>query len=155
MYRSKSFRNQATCAKCNSRLADNEHSESEQRRTNDADDELELTEEGIGLAIDENICSICIEPFHVGEQVTWSKMGNCRHFFHYECILPWAVLGHEECPVCREKFWTKGMDPCFYFYYYFTEGSGSSTTATEMRRSRFCVEHGLVSPSRSIHDNQS
>jgi hypothetical protein len=58
-------------------------------------------------------CSICLEPFRVGDAVAWSKQqstipGNkadeqpCLHVFHRDCIVPWLTNPkHNECPVCR------------------------------------------------------
>lgn len=49
------------------------------------------------------MCQICIEPYKVGEKVSWSKTCACMHHFHYECIIPWLDL-HDECPVCRSSY---------------------------------------------------
>ena len=139
-YRSKSHR--GICKHCNSPRAQQIHHKSQKARTSD-DDELVLAEEGLNTTNEENLCAICIEPFRVNETVAVSKLGNCKHIFHYECILPWAVLGNQECPVCREIFWARQcvcvpiMNP-----------SVTSRSAVEdMKKSRFCVQHGLVSPS--------
>lgn len=57
-----------------------------------------------GLDIDDDeediTCMICLEPFEIGDKVTWSKQMKCRHIFHHECIHPW-LLKNEECPCCR------------------------------------------------------
>lgn len=54
---------------------------------------------------DENICSICLEPFYNHEELSWSKAQKCQHVFHTECLIPW-LMKHEECPVCRTEFMT-------------------------------------------------
>ena len=131
-YRAKSRRHHV-CARCNS------------VRVATTDDELEAAEEGVVINNDDITCNICIEAFHVGEKVAWSKAGgDCKHVFHYDCILPWAVLGHVRCPVCRETFWKRDarISPCGRRI--------ESESAVEMRQSTFCVRHGLQRP---ISDN--
>ena len=51
----------------------------------------------------ENICSICLETFRVGDEVTWSKDLRCHHCFHSDCLITW-LMKKEECPVCRSSF---------------------------------------------------
>jgi hypothetical protein len=62
-------------------------------------------------------CSICLEPFRVGDTVAWSKQQSstipgknadeqlgCLHIFHSDCIVPWLTNPkHEDCPVCRSN----------------------------------------------------
>lgn len=119
--------------------------------------ELALAEEGNLCNNTENLCPICITPYEIGEDVSWSKLQYCRHVFHYECIVPWAVLGNFDCPVCRETFWSRrikskccGDSPkCVGFVQtqaeriFFPEKKPLDSKV----RSRFCVIHGLVSPS--------
>ncbi len=60
-------------------------------------------------------CSICLEPYRVGETVVRLKKNkpkketsdkptikekSCPHWFHEECILEWLAT-HDECPLCR------------------------------------------------------
>lgn len=60
-------------------------------------------------------CSICLEPYRVGETVVRLKKKkskkkasddptitekSCPHWFHEECILEWLAT-HDECPLCR------------------------------------------------------
>jgi Ring finger domain len=45
-------------------------------------------------------CLICMEPFQVDEQVSWSANVECEHVFHHSCIREW-LLKHKECPCCR------------------------------------------------------
>lgn len=109
------------------------------------DDELVLAEEG-SIMNDENVCPICIEPFRIGEEVAWSKIGHCQHVYHYECILPWAVLGNELCPVCREEFWNRDWPSCL-------AQRSRRRLSLQMGQRRFCVLHGLVSPSEVVANN--
>ena len=135
-----SYRHQMCVVHCNSMRTDTAKNETEKEQTRtDCDDELVLAEEGSDINNAEMLCPICIEPFRIGEQVAWSGLGNCRHVFHYECILPWAVLGNVQCPVCRERFWSR-KHPCIRCH---NSGTGNHS---EMRQSRFCVQHGLISP---------
>mmetsp|Transcript_2897 Transcript_2897/g.5588 ORF Transcript_2897/g.5588 Transcript_2897/m.5588 type:complete len:133 (-) Transcript_2897:2961-3359(-) len=111
-------------------------------------DELELAEEGSSMNDDAIFCPKCLEPSHVGEQVAWSKMGHCRHVFYYDCILPWALLGNVHCPMWREIFWSrKIMEQCSLCH-----NSGTKRNS-EMKRTRFCVQHGLVPPQELLINN--
>lgn len=113
------------------------------------DDGLDLAEEGaINSTTTDTLCPVCLEAFHIGDEVTWSKLQHCHHVFHYECILPWAVLGHVHCPVCREVFWSRHLQTpsecriCFRL----RKNMDGRTEESVLERSRFCVLHGLVSP---------
>ena len=54
---------------------------------------------------EESACVICLEPFRVGDCVTWSRNSrelNCLHIFHSDCILLWLEeKRHDDCPSCR------------------------------------------------------
>ena len=129
-YRAKSAN---LCAHCNSLRMDVGHNE-----IVTDDDELVLAEEGECGIVEEMTCNICLEAFEVGQKVSWSKEG-CQHVYHYDCILPWAVLGHVRCPVCREVYWhreNRGL----------CRRRKESESAIEMRKKTFCVVHGLKSP---------
>lgn len=43
-------------------------------------------------------CTICQEDFKIGEV---SKMLNCEHFYHENCLVPW-LQAKNTCPLCRE-----------------------------------------------------
>eukprot|EP00565_Helicotheca_tamesis_P008685 CAMPEP_0185732176 /NCGR_PEP_ID=MMETSP1171-20130828/15264_1 /TAXON_ID=374046 /ORGANISM="Helicotheca tamensis, Strain CCMP826" /LENGTH=142 /DNA_ID=CAMNT_0028401601 /DNA_START=429 /DNA_END=857 /DNA_ORIENTATION=- len=48
-------------------------------------------------------CMICLEPFLVGEDVSWSETMCCRHVFHKKCIEQW-LMKHDDCPCCRALY---------------------------------------------------
>jgi hypothetical protein len=54
----------------------------------------------------ENICSICLDTFRVGDEVSWSKDLRCHHCFHSDCLIAW-LMKRGECPVCRSSFLCK------------------------------------------------
>jgi hypothetical protein len=60
-------------------------------------------------ARNEECCSICLEPFSIGDTVGRLKKdanaantdrAACNHCFHEDCILEW-LQNHDECPLCR------------------------------------------------------
>jgi len=62
-------------------------------------------------ARNEECCSICLEPFSVGDTVARLKKDAiavttntdqvaCNHCFHEDCILEW-LQNHDDCPLCR------------------------------------------------------
>lgn len=53
--------------------------------------------------IDDDPCQICLEPFRMGEEITWSNVSNCSHAFHHDCIVEW-LQHHDDCPSCRAKY---------------------------------------------------
>ena len=147
-YRSQSDHHQ----KCTHRHSINgDDAKSEERtRTDEKDEQFVLAEEGLSsMNNEEPMCPICIESFHVGEEVAWSNLGHCRHVFHLNCIMPWAVLGNLECPVCREEFWSANayaLQSCLCMVEKHRPFGFRSWSISEMKQSRFCVQHGLVSP---------
>ncbi len=138
---------QLLCAHCQLQASgetSDKPSQASNNNNNDGGDiEIALAETGLcGIDSNQLTCSICFEPFVVEENVTWSRIGHCRHAFHYDCILPWAVLGNYECPVCRAVFWSRSTPTtrcCLPL---------ARSERKEMKRSKFCVQHGLVSPGR-------
>lgn len=44
-------------------------------------------------------CSICLDDINVDDTV--GTLFACRHFFHYNCIVPW-IRNQLTCPTCRE-----------------------------------------------------
>jgi len=45
-------------------------------------------------------CSICLERFQIGQDLSWST--KCNHIFHHKCLVTW-LMKHDECPCCRIK----------------------------------------------------
>ncbi len=65
-------------------------------------------------------CPICLDVFHVNENVTWSlRLISCPHVFHTECIQLWLSSSHSDCPCCRGNFLQQGC----------SRSSSSDTTA--------------------------
>jgi len=54
----------------------------------------------------ENICSICLGEYEVGQEVSWSPNPKCRHSFHTNCISQWLIK-RDECPCCRCNYLIK------------------------------------------------
>jgi len=62
---------------------------------------------------EDNCCSICLEPFAVGDTVARLKKeqpdsndkDTCNHWFHEDCILQW-LQNHDDCPLCRKNMIT-------------------------------------------------
>jgi len=54
---------------------------------------------------DEASCMICLEPYLIGDKVSYSKHNalQCRHIFHQECISDW-LMRQDDCPCCRTPF---------------------------------------------------
>ena len=44
-------------------------------------------------------CSICLEPYNVGETLTQL---NCNHIYHLQCISDW-LQRKPNCPLCRSS----------------------------------------------------
>lgn len=51
-----------------------------------------------------NMCSICLEPYEVGDEVCSSNTKQCEHMFHLNCISDWLMKHHDHCPMCRCDF---------------------------------------------------
>ncbi|GAX25535.1 hypothetical protein FisN_28Hh003 [Fistulifera solaris] len=96
-------------------------------------------------------CSICFEVFRPEEIVSWSPEPNCQHVFHHHCIKEW-LLQKKECPFCREIFLPIDR----------IQGTTKLQTINELvlaqqRRSArcfYCIQHGVVRPSRGCRWKQ-
>lgn len=50
-------------------------------------------------------CAICLCPYEVHDEVTWSPEVACLHAFHKDCIVSWlAKKSQHLCPCCRQSF---------------------------------------------------
>lgn len=67
--------------------------------TNDKDED----DDSIEKQNQEQVCAICLGPYHDGELVVQSSNGECHHVFHRECIAEWLAK-KDECPCCRQSF---------------------------------------------------
>eukprot|EP00980_Cylindrotheca_fusiformis_P030588 scaffold25076_cov122-Cylindrotheca_fusiformis.AAC.3 len=48
-------------------------------------------------------CTVCFSKYEEGDKVVWSDL-DCKHAFHYDCMMPWLVKGKKRCPICRDWF---------------------------------------------------
>lgn len=105
------------------------------------------------------VCSICLEIFETGEEVSWSRNRECNHCYHQECISQWLIK-HDECPVCRNDYlfddWKYNQLPPPgppLLYILLRRPPPKCTCAPEDTEADkrmdcvFCVIHGLESPS--------
>lgn len=53
-------------------------------------------------------CAICLCPYEIGDEVTWSPEESCLHAFHRNCIVSWLCKprAEQQCPCCRQNFCT-------------------------------------------------
>lgn len=54
-------------------------------------------------------CPICIMDFENGEEVCSSRNEQCTHMFHEGCIMEW-LLRHDDCPCCRQNYFSSKDD---------------------------------------------
>jgi hypothetical protein len=52
---------------------------------------------------DKPCCQICLENFEMEDDVASSKVSDCQHFFHRDCIVEW-LLKSGQCPSCRASY---------------------------------------------------
>jgi hypothetical protein len=52
---------------------------------------------------DECACAICLEEYHAGDEVCWSRSPKCRHVYHRACAEQW-LLYDDKCPCCRNSY---------------------------------------------------
>ena len=86
--------------------------------------DLVKTQKGVSIRCVSAECSICLNPYTVGDNVSWSAL-DCSHAFHQTCIVEWLMtLGKKAnnrggttvvrqndlctfkmvCPICRQDF---------------------------------------------------
>ena len=49
-------------------------------------------------------CTICMEPYQVGDEIAWSHNEECQHVFHKNCIVEWLTYD-TNCPLCKKNFY--------------------------------------------------
>ena len=108
-----------------------------------------------------SMCSICLEPFRIGEEVSWSRNTECLHCYHRGCISQW-LLKHDECPVCRADYlfddWKYNQlpsrEPLLLWPLHVRRPPPKCTCPLQVEDEKtnkrtecvFCVTHGLESP---------
>jgi len=71
---------------------------------------LSSSTDGVGEQLDvPDCCTICLEPYIVGESIVWSLNDECHHVYHKDCIIDYFAYkmnkGHPcLCPTCRRKY---------------------------------------------------
>ena len=105
-------------------LSPSSSEEKEERELKDGND-------GDDYVLIANGCVICLEPYHSGETVVWSKNQDCIHAFHQECLIEYFQAANKDnwrlgslfdndgstddnsnstdfadtiCPCCRQEF---------------------------------------------------
>lgn len=48
-------------------------------------------------------CVICLERFHIGDEISYSIDPLCAHEYHTTCIVEW-LMKHPNCPYCRRLY---------------------------------------------------
>jgi Ring finger domain len=90
---------------------------------------------------DDRDCPICMEPFAVGDIVSWSSYEKCSHVYHHQCIKEW-LLRHNNCPFCREIFLPVDRANTKITMKVFRELS--DLRAKRAEKTYYCVQDGLV-----------
>ena len=52
--------------------------------------------------IEIEICPICREGIDI-ENKNETILTKCNHYFHNKCLLPWILMNHTNCPMCRQN----------------------------------------------------
>ena len=130
--------------------------------TDDDGTTLSLSHHSFASTTSEGImCSICLEPFRIGEEVSWSRNTECLHCYHRGCISQW-LLKHDECPVCRADYlfddWKYNQlpsrEPLLLWLLHVRRPPPKCTCPLQVEDEKtnkrtecvFCVTHGLESP---------
>jgi Ring finger domain len=62
------------------------------------------TNEFIVESTHEPSCAICLDPFQMGDMVSYSSdVSLCHHEYHQICITEWLMKCYQ-CPVCRSNY---------------------------------------------------
>lgn len=117
----------------------------------DNDDSLSTIENG--GSDDRLTCSICLEPYRINDDVSWSKSLICRHVFHRHCIEQW-LMKHKECPYCRCRYLgddavndeqvVEGHHILSQFRRKEVVSNPASCPKTVADSAKFCITHGLL-----------
>eukprot|EP00529_Nitzschia_sp_RCC80_P029957 CAMPEP_0113455578 /NCGR_PEP_ID=MMETSP0014_2-20120614/8447_1 /TAXON_ID=2857 /ORGANISM="Nitzschia sp." /LENGTH=321 /DNA_ID=CAMNT_0000347011 /DNA_START=401 /DNA_END=1366 /DNA_ORIENTATION=+ /assembly_acc=CAM_ASM_000159 len=71
---------------------------------------LSSSTDGVDEQLDvPDCCTICLEPYIVGESIVWSLNEECHHVYHKDCVIDYFAYkmnkGHPcLCPTCRRKY---------------------------------------------------
>ena len=84
-------------------------------------------------------CTICLESFEVGQDLSFSRDLKCRHCFHSDCLISW-LQKHDECPVCRAVLIEDDglKDDC-------DDCDNDSGVEDWISRGNFMISNGLIS----------
>jgi len=52
-------------------------------------------------SLDENCCAICLEEYHVSDEIY--AMKSCKHVYHFKCVKYWFGQARDTCPTCRTR----------------------------------------------------
>jgi len=138
-----------------------------ENRTNDDEDEIKVSlinkakdvdssdeESNNGSTITDNdssahTCAICLEPFKIGDSVSWSKhLISCKHVFHNACISAWLTGRNDDCPCCRRNYFAPRKESAMYCFGS-SDNDAVDNEANEVNAMKilndgqFCVDHGL------------
>ena len=80
-----------------SSYTDENHGTSDE--TEDNDDNFQCDDDTVVTGSKQE-CSICMEPFRVGDNISFSPTEGCHHVFHHDCLRQW-LLRKTSCPCCR------------------------------------------------------
>jgi hypothetical protein len=92
-------------------------------------------------------CSVCLEDFSLGNEVT---VLPCRHCFHGDCVEAWLIT-HDACPLCRESIMPKDAGPSSNSDNSFQSGQHPGRSPVP-RRPHFLSQRGIRDLRRSAGD---
>ena len=60
-----------------------------------------------GLKLDLRVvpaeCSICLAEYEVGDHISWSAFGHCKHVFHRDCLMQWFLAHAKNEDLARQN----------------------------------------------------